>query len=354
MLSQLHVHDIGRVCTSTSLGLTGVFVRVPHVTITRSVFHDIGRFLPGEKGCTANTAAHFDHAIYVSGEYYSSTTPGASDTLITNNIFYRIERGWSVHLYPGTLPRMTILNNTFAFPDTPGEDGQIIIAASTSDSLIMNNTFYSPRNAAIYYYTGTQTNLQISNNIVYGSTKLMTSVPSGTAISATMFTDPQLVDAVIEPYDFHLLAVSPAINAGVNLPEVTTDFDGVARADGKTDISAYEFVGGVIQKAAAPLISPDGGTVTGPITLTISTATPGATIRYTLDGSVPRSSSPVYTAPLTIRTPTTVKAIASASGMTDSDVTTANFQLATPSVDTTSANQRPGPSVGTLAAGEAE
>ena len=142
----------------------------------------------------------------------------------------------------------------------------------------------------------------------------MTSAPSGTAISRTMFTDPQLVDAVIEPYDFHLLAVSPAINAGVNLPEVTTDFDGVARADGKTDISAYEFVGGVIQKAASPLISPDGGTVTDPITMTISTATPGATIRYTLDGSVPRSSSPVYTAPLTIRTPTTVKAIASASG----------------------------------------
>jgi hypothetical protein len=251
VLSQLHIHDIGRVCTSTSQGLTGVFVRVPHVTITRSVFHDIGRFLPGENGCTASTTAHFDHAIYVSGEYYSSTTPGASDTLITNNIFYRIQRGWSVHLYPGTLPRMSILNNTFAFANTPAEDGQIIIAASTSDSRIMNNVFYSPRNAAVYYYDGTQTNLQIRNNIVYGTTKVIGAVPSGTTVSANMFTDPKVANAVSEPFDFHLLTGSPAVNAGLNLPEVTADYDGVARIDGSTDISALEF-------AAAPERNLDG------------------------------------------------------------------------------------------------
>jgi hypothetical protein len=330
VLSQLHIHDIGRVCTSTSQGLTGVFVRVPHVTITRSVFHDIGRFLPGENGCTANTTAHFDHAIYVSGEYYSSTTPGASDTLITNNLFYRIQRGWSVHLYPGTLQRMSILNNTFAFANTPAEEGQIIIAASTSDSRIMNNVFYSPRNAAVYYYDGTQTNLQIRNNIVYGTTKMLGAVPSGTTVSGITFTDPRFVNVVTEPYDFHLLTVSPAINTGVNVSEVVDDFYGVARNDGRTDISAVEYAGGVIQQTATPTISPNGGTITGPTAVAISSATPGATIRYTLDGSLPGSSSAVYSAPFTIGNTTTVKSVAAAIGMTDSNIATATFQLSAP------------------------
>src|SRR5437667_438330 len=161
VLSQLHIHDIGRVCTSTSLGLTGVFVRVPHVTITRSVFHDIGRFLPGENGCTATTAAHFDHAIYVSGEYYSSTTPGASDTLITNNIFYRLQRGWAIHVYPGTVTRIRILNNTFALPN-PRESGHILLAANTSEAEIGDNIFYNPHEEAIRYLSGFHTSLQVT------------------------------------------------------------------------------------------------------------------------------------------------------------------------------------------------
>src|SRR6184192_2177615 len=75
---------------SSSGAAHGVMIDLGHdVVLSQLHLHDIGRFLPGENGCTANTAAHFDHAIYVSGEYYSSTTPGASDMLITNNIFYR-------------------------------------------------------------------------------------------------------------------------------------------------------------------------------------------------------------------------------------------------------------------------
>ena len=228
VLSQLHIHDIGRVCTSTSSGLSAVFVRVPHVTITRSVFHDIGRTLPGDNGCVATTAAHFDHGIYVSGEYYDSETPGTSDLLVTNNIFYRIERGWSVHLYPGTLARINILNNTFAFPNTPRESGQIILAASTSDSRIMNNVFYNPRQQAINYHSGFHEGLRAENNLVFG-TSLITTIPPGAAIAGTRVADPLFVNAAREPYDFHLRAGSPAIGAGRSHPSVDLDYDGRRR-----------------------------------------------------------------------------------------------------------------------------
>lgn len=52
--------------------------------------------------------------------------------------------------------------------------------------------------------------------------------------------------------------------------------------------------------------------------LSISSDTPGATIRYTLDGTMPTSESAIYTAPLDMTQNTRVRAMACADGMSDS------------------------------------
>jgi hypothetical protein len=52
--------------------------------------------------------------------------------------------------------------------------------------------------------------------------------------------------------------------------------------------------------APTPTFSILSGAYDGPITVTISDATPGATIYYTLDGTAPQWDSPVYTGPITI------------------------------------------------------
>src|SRR5207245_4091316 len=68
--------------------------------------------------------------------------------------------------------------------------------------------------------------------------------------------------------------------------------------------------------------------------MSIGDATSGAAIHYTTDGSTPTTSSPVYGGALTFNQTTTLKAMAAASGMTDSGVASATYtiqqQVATP------------------------
>src|SRR5258708_10847759 len=71
-----------------------------------------------------------------------------------------------------------------------------------------------------------------------------------------------------------------------------------------------------------PIISPATGTYTSSQTVTITDSTAGSNIFYTLDGSPPSPSSTPYANPFTVSTSTTVKAIATASGFTQSPTAT--------------------------------
>jgi hypothetical protein len=70
--------------------------------------------------------------------------------------------------------------------------------------------------------------------------------------------------------------------------------------------------------AGKPTISPAGGTYKAPVKVTISGATPGATVYYTTEGNLPTTSSKVYTGPFTISGNEHVLAIAAKTGFATS------------------------------------
>jgi hypothetical protein len=80
---------------------------------------------------------------------------------------------------------------------------------------------------------------------------------------------------------------------------------------------------------ARPVANPAGGAVTSGSKVTLTTATPGADIYYTTDGSAPTANSTKYTGPITINEDVTIKAIAVKDGMMNSEVLTASFTTRT-------------------------
>jgi hypothetical protein len=79
--------------------------------------------------------------------------------------------------------------------------------------------------------------------------------------------------------------------------------------------------------AATPGFSPAAGSYTAAQTVTISSATPAAIIYYTTNGTRPTTSSTVYSGPIDVASSETVKAIAVASGYSNSAVGSSAYTI---------------------------
>jgi hypothetical protein len=76
-----------------------------------------------------------------------------------------------------------------------------------------------------------------------------------------------------------------------------------------------------------PDFLPSAGKYTGSVSVSIVASSVKVLIRYTVDGSDPTSSSYVYSEPIVIKKETTVKAIATGYGYSNSQVATAQYSI---------------------------
>ena len=119
------------------------------------------------------------------------------------------------------------------------------------------------------------------------------------------------------------------------------EYTGAITISETTTFKAVAFIGNlysdIVEKTftktpKTPVISPESCTFSEPLTVTITCETAGATIRYTLDGTNPTSTSTEYTAPLTISETTTVKARAFVGETYSNRIATAEYVYTEPYV----------------------
>jgi len=97
---------------------------------------------------------------------------------------------------------------------------------------------------------------------------------------------------------------------------------------------------------ATPTFSPGGGSYTSAQNISISCATGGASIRYTLDGSTPsETAGTLYSGPVNISSTATLKAIAYKSGSNDSAIASATYTISTSQTFTITASAGSGGSI---------
>ncbi|NLO70796.1 MAG: hypothetical protein GX102_07655 [Porphyromonadaceae bacterium] len=93
------------------------------------------------------------------------------------------------------------------------------------------------------------------------------------------------------------------------------------------DVAVYGITGGAIP-TATPTFSPEGGAYITPQDVSLSSATAGASIYYTTDGTDPNNTGngTLYAGtPINVSTTTTIKAIAYADGLEPSSISTATY-----------------------------
>ena len=113
--------------------------------------------------------------------------------------------------------------------------------------------------------------------------------------------------------------------ADLTVPDAGKGYTLTATVKGLPPVTSTPFE--VFAKVAKPLVQPSSGKFTGPITVRLVSPTPGTVLHYTTDGSPPTNSSPEYTEPFPITSKQTIRAVATKSGLANSDVTFAEYTV---------------------------
>ncbi len=254
----------------------------------------------------------FDHGIYIAtshnlidqseihhnasygGHIYKSSTNTANNNVVRNSSFHdnNTSGQWGCGLLLSSGNQNVAYNNV-AYGNFAG----FCTLNRTSNAHMYNNIAYENDNYGIYVGKNTNNGSRIENNTLYnngvygvfvGDGAINANVRNnisrshsinfgltGSSSSNNLTANPLFVNAGGK--NFHLQSGSPAIDTGLTISGIGTDFDGISRPQGSNfDIGAYEFQGGSGGGGSGGGGSGGGGGGTYPPTM--NSPAPGSTI----------------------------------------------------------------------------
>lgn len=248
-------------------------------------------------------------------------------------------------------------NGSIVIAGSPGAFIGLMVAAAYAGALNVLSGVYTfsalpPASSVPNQYAATSDQGAVFSNgiswqVLFNPTTTTLAIATGTplppGINGTAYTDTLTATLGTAPYGwaiiyqtgtstFTLSATTGVLASASPVTGVTTLWVQVTDATGASaqKVLSITIAASASTPAATPTFSPVAGPYSSPQTVTISCSTASPTIYYTTNGSNPTTSSSVYTGPLTISPGTTLKALATASGFTNSAIGTATYAFENP------------------------
>lgn len=220
-----HIHNNGNINDpNSSSGYSGIYTdrqTSGNIFLNNYVHHN------GRMGSGISNAGH---GLYLCGD---------SEVVVNNIVKDNAAYGLQIAGYD-TVSNMRVYNNVFSWNNKSG----IVIWKSVSKIDIKNNIFYKNDDWAIHNTSTTGRGVVFDSNIFYqnlSGTINFSGASYSYDVGKIITADPLFIN---DNTDFRLQSNSPAIDAGIKLADVISDFDGNPRGqDGLYDIGAYEYQG---------------------------------------------------------------------------------------------------------------
>ena len=140
-----------------------------------------------------------------------------------------------------------------------------------------------------------------------------------------------------EPTSSSKMYVSPiSVKTDSTLKAIST---GAGYTSSKIVVATYSIAAA---QTATPVFTPVPGSYTGPQAVTLLDSTPGSNIYYTIDGTVPTTSSKLYSEPIAVTASETISAMAIAAGFGNSLVTSGTYTVRGPQAAAPAFSPSPG------------
>jgi len=229
----------------------------------------------------------------------------------------------------------TVYNNTTVLKTgvTGQQWGTVFGGPSATSALVgiqsMQMRWYT-NSATTLGYTFTNFDLHNVTKVIFkaANTTGINVIASYSTNGGITYTGNQtfVLSTVSAPYTFNVSATGEFANVRIKLAiSLASPAPTSTSRLYLDDISVYGITGTTATDAATPTFSSGTGNYLTPQSISISSATSGAAIYYTTDGTTPDNTKTLYSDPVSVNATTTIKAIAYATGLNVSPVASAIY-----------------------------